>query len=58
MPGETLYLYLKLRLNEYLDMFAVLNENQALFRQGYLTVDPIFSLYIYILLELLTVKRK
>ena len=54
--GKVFTSILNNRLNDYLDTFSLLNENQAGFRQGYSTVDHIYSLYM--LFQLLNVKKK
>ena len=35
------------RLNKYSDNLLILNENQCGFRQGYCTMDNIFTLYAF-----------
>ena len=54
--GKIFTSILNSRLCEYLDNFSILLENQAGFRQGYSTIDHIFSLYS--LFELLKLKKK
>ena len=54
--GKAFTCILNSRLNDFIDEFLILNENQAGFRHGYSTCDHIVSLYA--LFELFCIRRK
>ncbi len=54
--GKLFTSILNLRLNDFLENYLLLNENQSGFRKGYSTTDSIFTLHL--LFELLRRKKK
>jgi hypothetical protein len=54
--GKLFTAILSERLSKYSDDFFVMHENQCGFRQGYCTVDNLFTLYSFF--ELLKRKKK